>query len=143
MYDEAAPARRDADHSAATRLTGLSGQQLAVQFIGGLLLAAVVGGLSAWATQQVMSEQLTALSRQLDEVRTDLRQMRQDLYAPRLRNSHLTAMAPPPCRSPAAPGDPTPAQSPPTSAPPPGARPRREIAQQSCAPTKMPPPGRV
>lgn len=92
MYDEAAPARRDADHSAATRLTGLSGQQLAVQFIGGLLLAAVVGGLSAWATQQVMSEQLTALSRQLDEVRTDLRQMRQDLYAPRLRGSHLSAL---------------------------------------------------
>lgn len=77
------PQRRDADSSPAVRLTGLSGQQLAVQLIGGLLLAAVVGLLSSWATQKVMSEQLAALSRQIDELRLDLRQMRQDIYAPR------------------------------------------------------------
>jgi len=89
MYDEAAPARRDADHSAATRLTGLSAQQLIVQLVGGLLLAAVVGLLSGWATQQVMSQQLGNLSQQIDEMRVELRQMRQDLYAPRYKSSAL------------------------------------------------------
>lgn len=95
MTDTTRAHPHDADQTATARLTGLSVQQLMVQLIGGLLLAAVVGLLSSWATQQVMSEQLTALSRQLDEVRADLRQMRQDLYAPRLRSGRLEVLASP------------------------------------------------
>ena len=81
--------RRDADSSPAVRLTGLSAQQLAVQLIGGLILAAVVGLMSSWATQRVMAEQLQTLSRQLDELRSDMRQMRQDIYAPRFKQGAL------------------------------------------------------
>ena len=81
--------RRDTDQNAATRLTGLSAQQLIVQLVGGLLLAAVVGLLSGWATQQVMSQQLSTMSRQIDEIRGDLQRMRQDLYAPRYRSSRI------------------------------------------------------
>ena len=81
--------RRETDNSAAARLTGLSGSQLVTQVVGGLLLAAVVGLLSGWATQQVMTQQLTTLSRQVDEVRADLQRMRQDLYAPRYRSSRI------------------------------------------------------
>lgn len=88
-------ARRQADQSAAARLTGLTVQQLAVQLIGGLLLAAVVGLSSSWATQQVMGEQLRAMSRQIEDLRRDVGQMRQDLYAPRYRSSQLEAMATP------------------------------------------------
>ena len=87
--------RRDTDQNAATRLTGLSAQQLIVQLVGGLLLAAVVGLLSGWATQQVMSQQLGNLSQQIDEMRVELRQMRQDLYAPRYRSGRLEALARP------------------------------------------------
>ena len=75
--------RRETDQTAAVRLTGLSAQQLAVQLVGGLILAAVVGLMSSWATQRVMAEQLQTLSRQLEELRSDVRQMRQDIYAPR------------------------------------------------------------
>ena len=82
-------ARRQDDKSAAARLTGLTVQQLAVQLIGGLLLAAVVGLSSSWATQQVMGEQLRAMTRQIEELASDLRQMRQDLYAPRYKSSAL------------------------------------------------------
>lgn len=82
-------ARRQDDQSAAARLTGLTVQQLAVQLIGGLLLAAVVGLSSSWATQQVMGEQLRAMTRQIEELASDLRQMRQDLYAPRYKSSAL------------------------------------------------------
>lgn len=82
-------ARRETDQSAAARLTGLTVQQLAVQLIGGLLLAAVVGLSSSWATQQVMGEQLRAMTRQIEELASDLRQMRQDLYAPRYKSSAL------------------------------------------------------
>lgn len=85
--------RRDTDNSAAARLTGLSAQQLIVQLVGGLLLAAVVGLLSGWATQQVMSQQLSTMSRQIDEIRGDLQRMRQDLYAPRYRSGRLEAQA--------------------------------------------------
>lgn len=81
--------RRDTDQNAATRLTGLSAQQLIVQLVGGLLLAAVVGLLSGWATQQVMSQQLSTMSRQIDEIRGDLQRMRQDLYAPRYRSNGI------------------------------------------------------
>ena len=88
-------ARRDTDQNAATRLTGLSAQQLIVQLVGGLLLAAVVGLLSGWATQQVMSQQLSTMSRQIDEIRGDLQRMRQDLYAPRYRPGRLEALAVP------------------------------------------------
>lgn len=88
-YDTGPRERRDTDQSAAVRLTGLNVQQLAVQLIGGLLLAAVVGLSSSWATQQVMGEQLRAMSGQIEELRRDLRQMRQDLYAPRYKSSAL------------------------------------------------------
>ena len=85
--------RRDTDQNAATRLTGLSAQQLIVQLVGGLILAAVVGlvsgVLSARATQQVMSQQLSTMSRQIDEIRGDLQRMRQDLYAPRYRSNGI------------------------------------------------------
>ena len=92
-------ARRDTDQNAATRLTGLSAQQLIVQLIGGLILAAVVGlvsgALSARATQQVMTQQLSTMSRQIDDIRADLQRMRQDLYAPRYRSGRLEALAAP------------------------------------------------
>ena len=88
-------ARRDTDQNAATRLTGLSAQQLIVQLIGGLLLAGVVGLLSGWATQQVMSQQLANMSHQLNDMRLELRQMRRDLYAPRVRPGRLEALAAP------------------------------------------------
>ena len=92
-------ARRDTDQNAATRLTGLSAQQLIVQLIGGLILAAVVGlvsgALSARATQQVMTQQLSTMSRQIDDIRADLQRMRQDLYAPRYRPGRLEALAAP------------------------------------------------
>jgi hypothetical protein len=81
--------RRETDQSAAARLTGLTVQQLAVQLIGGLLLAAVVGLSSSWATQQVMGEQLRAMTRQIEELAREQRQMRQDLYAPRYKSSAL------------------------------------------------------
>ena len=87
--------RREADQSAAARLTGLTVQQLAVQLIGGLLLAAVVGLSSSWATQKVMGEQLRAMSGQIDDLRRDLRQMRQDLYAPRVRSALVEAQRAP------------------------------------------------
>ena len=86
-YDTGPRQRRDTDQSAAARLTGLTVQQLAVQLIGGLLLGAVVGLSSSWATQQVMGEQLRAMTRQIEELASDLRQMRQDLYAPRYNKS--------------------------------------------------------
>lgn len=99
--------RRDTDQNAATRLTGLSAQQLIVQLVGGLILAAVVGlvsgVLSARATQEVMSQQLSTMSRQIDEIRGDLQRMRQDLYAPRYRSGRLEAQALP---SPLPPGRP-------------------------------------
>lgn len=87
--------RRETDRTVAGRLTGLSAQQLIVQLVGGLLLAAVVGLLSGWATQQVMTQQLSTMSRQLDDMRLELRQMRQDLYAPRFRSGRLDALAVP------------------------------------------------
>jgi ribosomal protein S15P/S13E len=49
----------------------------------------VVGLSSSWATQQVMGEQLRAMTRQIEELANDLRQMRQDLYAPRYKSSAL------------------------------------------------------
>lgn len=88
-YDTGPRQRRDTDQSAAVRLTGLNVQQLAVQLIGGLLLAAVVGLTSSWATQQVMGEQLRAMTREIEDLASDLRQMRQDLYAPRYKSSAL------------------------------------------------------
>ena len=93
MEDHDPHDRRDTDNSAAARLTGLSGSQLVTQVVGGLLLAGVVGLLSGWATQQVMSQQLSNLSQQIDEMRLELRQMRQDLYAPRYRSGRLEAQA--------------------------------------------------
>lgn len=87
--------RRDTDRTPTARLTGLSAQQLIVQLVGGLILAAVVGLLSAWATQQVMSQQLSTLSRQIDDIRADLQRMRQDLYAPRYRSGRLEALIQP------------------------------------------------
>ena len=89
MEDHDPHDRRDTDQNAATRLTGLSGSQLVTQVVGGLLLAGVVGLLSGWATQQVMSQQLSTMSRQIDEIRGDLQRMRQDLYAPRYRSSRI------------------------------------------------------
>lgn len=82
-------ARRETDQSAAARLTGLTVQQLTVQLIGGLLLAAVVGLSSSWATQKVMTEQLHALSGRIEDLAREQRQMRQDLYAPRYKSSAL------------------------------------------------------
>lgn len=87
--------RRESNKSATARLTGLTVQQLAVQLTGGLMLAAIVGLSSSWATQQVMGEQLRVMSHQIEDLRRDVRQMRQDLYAPRYRSSQLDAMATP------------------------------------------------
>ena len=60
------------------------------QVLVGLLIAAVVGSVSAWGAQQAVAARLEALSDKMNDLRTemtniraDMRDMRRDLYGPR------------------------------------------------------------
>lgn len=78
------PRRRREDDRTTVRLTGHTGRQLATQVVGGVLLAAVVGAVSAWGTQQVLGERLGSLTREVQQLRGDVQEMRRDLYQPRV-----------------------------------------------------------
>ncbi len=65
------------------RATGHTPPQMARQVIAGLLIAGVVGAVSAWGALQALGPRLVALSDQITDMRAELREMRRDLYSPR------------------------------------------------------------
>lgn len=77
------PMRRVEDQEPAARLTGHTTKQLAVQITGGVLIAAIVGAVSAWGAQQVIGVRLEQLSREVNQLRSEVQEMRRDLYRPR------------------------------------------------------------
>lgn len=77
------PHRRLEDDYTSVRLTGRTGRQLAVQVLGGLLLAVIVAAGSVWGTVQILGEQVGALTRAVQDLRDDVREIRRDLYQPR------------------------------------------------------------
>lgn len=77
------------DDTAAERLTGRTASQLAVQVAGGLLLAIVVGAVSAWGTQQVLGERIVYLTREVQQLRDEVQQIRRDLYRPHIERGAL------------------------------------------------------
>lgn len=50
--------------------------------IEALLIGAITGGIAMWGTQQVIATQMQALEKQVIEVKTELREIRSDIYRP-------------------------------------------------------------
>lgn len=88
------PQRRATDASPVTRATGHSASQLALQVLGGLMIAGVVGGISVWGTSLVLGERLSNLSAQVRDLSTEVRDIRRDFYPPRLNRSGAVNMLP-------------------------------------------------
>jgi len=77
------PHRRAEDDAPVVRATGHTARQLAVQVVGGVLIAALVGAISAWGTQQIIGVRLELLTREVQQLRGEVYEMRRDLYRPR------------------------------------------------------------
>lgn len=93
------PQRRIEDDEPVVRITGHTGRQLAVQVLGGVLIAVAVGAMSAWGAQQVIGERLSFLTREVQQLRGEVQEMRRDLYRPRYgRSLYSTAQPLPPGR---------------------------------------------
>jgi hypothetical protein len=88
------------DDTAAVRLTGHTARQLAVQILGGLLMAAIVGAVSAWGTQQVLGAKLEFITREVQQLRGDMQEIRRDMYRPRFERGGYTAGLPLPAGRP-------------------------------------------
>jgi len=77
------PMRRTEDQEPTARLIGHTTKQLAVQVAGGVMIAAIVGAMSAWGTQQIIGVRLEQLAREVQQLRGEVQDMRRDLYRPR------------------------------------------------------------
>lgn len=86
------PHRRREDDRATVRLTGRTGRQLALQVVGGVLLAAVVGAVSAWGTQQVLGAKLEFITREVQQLRGDMQEIRRDMYRPRFERGAINML---------------------------------------------------
>lgn len=87
------PHRRIEDDEPTVRLTGHTVRQLVVQVLGGLLIATVVAGGSVWGTVQILGEKVGAVSREVQQLRGEVQEMRRDLYRPRFERDAYRAEA--------------------------------------------------
>lgn len=87
------PQRRIEADEPAVRITGHTVRQLVVQVLGGLLIATVVAGGSVWGTVQILGEKVGAVSREVQQLRGDVQEMRRDLYRPRFERGRYSAEA--------------------------------------------------
>ena len=103
MTPQRYPHRRAEDDRPAVRLTGHTARQLAVQVAGGALIALASGIAAAmattWRQAPVTAERLESLTREVQQLRGDMQDIRRDLYHPRFeRGGYSTGMPMPPGR---------------------------------------------
>ena len=51
-----------------------------------LIIASITGGVATYSTQQVMNEKISHLSRQVEEVKTQVTKIQEDFDVPRVAN---------------------------------------------------------
>lgn len=52
------------------------------RIVEAVIIAAIAGGMSVWATQQVLTERISGMERSLTKVEKKVDQMQRDLYRP-------------------------------------------------------------